>query len=146
MVLYKEKKIAERRKTLEQEIKISYQIYIEADDINASRIQSTISFVKNLFENCENVYLKEPEFEDESDLEEFSLRFYVSNEILEFGSSNPNDKDCFLEDMMEFVDTIAQAQSYANIEGQFSITENGEKQSYCFTSEEGDDYCDIIQQ
>lgn len=33
-------------------LKISYKIYLEAEDISQSRISSTASYVSNLFKNC----------------------------------------------------------------------------------------------
>ena len=39
-------------------LKISYKIYLEAEDISQSRISSTASYVSNLFKNCTNSYLQ----------------------------------------------------------------------------------------
>ena len=61
------------------QLEISYKIYLEADDIGQSRIYSSISFVKNRMENSRSVYFKNASFDDESDLDAFTLRFYVEN-------------------------------------------------------------------
>ena len=42
-------------------LKISYKIYLEAEDISQSRISSTASYVSNLFKNCTNSYLQKAE-------------------------------------------------------------------------------------
>ena len=37
-------------------LKISYKIYLEAEDISQSRISSTASYVSNLFKNCNSYF------------------------------------------------------------------------------------------
>lgn len=54
-------------------LKISYKIYLEAEDISQSRISSTASYVSNLFKNCTNSYLQKAEVDNESDMDD--LRF-----------------------------------------------------------------------
>lgn len=130
----------------ENSLKITYKIYLESDDINQSRILSTTSFMKNLFENCQNSYFKNVTIDDESDLEDFSLRFYVEQEVNEEECTAPKDAETFIPDMMEFLDMAAQAQSYVDMEGSFAIEYQGKKESYRFVSEGGQDYCEITKE
>ena len=58
-------------------LKISYKIYLEAEDISQSRISSTASYVSNLFKNCTNSYLQKAEVDNESDMDDFTLRRYI---------------------------------------------------------------------
>ena len=58
-------------------LKISYKIYLEAEDISQSRISSTASYVSNLFKNCTNSYLQKAEVDNESDMDDFTLRLYI---------------------------------------------------------------------
>ena len=46
-------------------VKIEYKIYLEAEDVSQSRIISSTSYVKNLFQNCGNQYFKGVELDDE---------------------------------------------------------------------------------
>ncbi|MBE5962916.1 MAG: hypothetical protein E7256_16320 [Lachnospiraceae bacterium] len=127
----------------ENGLKITYKIYLESDDIKQSRIISTASFMKNLFENCQNAYFKNVKIDNESDLEDFTLRLYAEHEVEEAECSAPDDAKTFIPDMVEFLDKIAQAQSYADLEGAFSIEYQGKKESYRFISESGQDFCDF---
>ena len=45
--------------------------------------------------------------------------------------------------MAEFVDAIAMAQSYLDMEGSFSISYGDVEENYSFVSEAGKDYCDF---
>ena len=84
-----------------EQLKISYKIYMEAEDIGQSRIHTSIAFVKNQFARSRSVYLQSAAFDDESDLDAFTLRFYVENEVCE--------EDCTsLEDAQSFVLDLAQ--------------------------------------
>lgn len=67
----------------ENQVKITYHIYLEAEDVSQSRILSSTSYVKNLFKNCGNHYFQGVDFDDESDLDDFTLRLFVEQEILE---------------------------------------------------------------
>ena len=130
----------------ENELVLTYKLYLEAEDVNQSRIISTTSFVKNLFANCGNTYLKQVEVDDESDLEDFALRLYVENEVKEIDCSAPEDANSFILDMAEFLDKIAMAHSYLEMEGNFSMEYQGRKATYSFSSESGQDYCDFIEE
>ena len=41
-----------------EQLKISYKIYMEAEDIGQSRIHTSIAFVKNQFARSRSVYLQ----------------------------------------------------------------------------------------
>lgn len=139
-------RLKEVNNTMNEKLRITYKIYLDAEDIKQSRISSTVSFVRNLFANCESTYFKNVELDDESDMEDFVLRLYVDHEVEEAECSSPEDAKTFPVDMMEFLDKIAQAQSYADIEGSFSIEYEGEKKSYRFTSESSQDFCDFVEE
>lgn len=124
-------------------MRITYKIYMEAEDISQSRILSSTSFVKNLLKNCGNSYFQNAKVDDESELEDFTLRLYVESEIEEELCSSVEDRDTFIGDMAEVLDRIAQAQSYMDMEGNFSIEYDGKQEAYAFTSEEGMDYCNF---
>lgn len=127
-------------------MKITYKIYMEAEDVSQTRILSSTSFVKNLLKNCGNSYFQNAETDEESDLEDFVLRLYVESETEEEVCSSVEDRDAFIGDMAEVLDRIAQAQSYMDMEGSFSIEYDGRKEAYTFTSEEGMDYCNFEEQ
>lgn len=130
----------------ENELVLTYKLYLEAEDINQSRIISTTSFVKNLFANCENTYFKQAKVDDESDLEDFVLRLYVVHEVKEMACTAPEDASSFILDMAEFLDKIAQAHSYLEMEGSFSLEYQGKKGMYSFSSGSGQDYCDFVEE
>ena len=129
----------------QNELVLTYKLYLEAEDINQSRIISTTSFVKNLFANCGNTYLKQVKVEDESDLEDYALRLYVEHEVKEVDCTAPEDASSFILDMAEFLDKISQAHSYLEMEGSFSIDYQGRKDAYSFSSESGQDFCDFVE-
>ena len=108
-------------------LKISYKIYLEAEDISQSRISSTASYVSNLFKNCTNSYLQKAEVDNESDMDDFTLRLYIDEKVEEEECSSPECAEGFLE----------------NIEGSFSISYHGVEDTFRFRSEAGSDLCDI---
>ena len=124
-------------------LKLKYKIYLEAEDISCSRIASTTSYFKNLFQNCTNSYLQKAQVDDECDMDDFTLRLYVEETIEEETCQNTEDAKSFLGDMAEFVDAIAMAQSYLDMEGSFSISYGDVEENYSFVSEAGKDYCDF---
>lgn len=171
------------------QLKITYKIYLEADDISQSRIQASTAFVKNLLRGCRNTYLKAASIEDESDLDEFTLRLFIGNEIVENGGTengsmgdgstesvgmesgntengsmedggtesvdmengnaesadigNEDDAESFVLDMAEFLDAVASAHSFMDMEGSFLWEYKGERKTYSFRSESGSDHCDF---
>ncbi len=127
-----------------ERMKITYKIYLEAEDVSQSRILSTTSYFKNLFQNCTNRYLQMAKVDDECDMEDFALRLYVEETIEEEDCRYPEEARAFLGDMAEFVDAIARAHSYLDMEGSFSISYEGVEERYTFTSEPGRDDCDFF--
>ncbi len=127
----------------ENQLKITYKIFLEAEDIKGSRILSTKTFVTHFFENCKNVYLNHINIDDECDLEEYILRLYVDHEIEEECRCN-QDAENFVTDMAEFLDQLAQAQSFLDMEGDFTIEFHGNREAYQFKSEEGQNYCEFM--
>ena len=77
-------------------LKISYKIYLEAEDISQSRISSTASYVSNLFKNCTNSYLQKAEVDNESDMDDFTLRLYIDEKVEEEACSSPECAEGFL--------------------------------------------------
>jgi len=131
---------------MSQSLKLSYKIYLEAEDIKQSRIGACASFLRNLFDNCGNTYFKNVEIDNESDMDDFSLRLYVDHTVEEEVCSNEEDAKGFILDFAEFVDKIAAAQSYMDLEGSFTYEYDGEKNAYRFISESGKDFCDFEEQ
>lgn len=130
---------------MSEQMKITYKIYLEAEDVSQSRILSTTSYFTNLFKNCTNYYLQSAEVDDECDLEDFTLRLYVEENIEEEVCSHEEDAKAFLGDMAEFLDAISMAQSYLDMEGSFSISFEGVEEEYTFASEAGKDFCDFFE-
>lgn len=128
----------------ENKLKITYKIFLEAEDIKETRILSTKAFVTNFFKNCQNIYLNQSILDDESDLEEYILRLYVDNEIEEEVCGCTKDAENFIADIAEFLDLLAQAQSFLDMEGDFTIEYQGNRETYQFKSEEGLNYCDFV--
>ena len=124
-------------------LKISYKIYLEAEDISQSRISSTASYVSNLFKNCTNSYLQKAEVDNESDKDDFTLRLYIDEKVEEEACSSPECAEGFLENIAEFLDAVAAAHSYLDMEGSFSISYHGVEDTFRFRSEAGSDLCDI---
>ena len=79
-------------------LKLTYKIYLEAEDISCSRIASTTSYFKNLFQNCTNSYLQKAQVDDECDMDDFTLRLYVEETIVEEICQNTEDAKSFLGD------------------------------------------------
>ncbi len=126
-----------------EQMKIQYKIYLEAEDISQPRIQSSIAFVKNMLQGCRNVYFKSAALDDESSLDEFALRLYIENDIQEAPCSSPEDAESFVLDMAEFLDAIAAAHSYMDMEGSFTWEYGGRQKAYQFHSESGLGYCEM---
>lgn len=124
---------------------ITYKIYLEAEDISGSRIQSCVANVRNLLTNHRNVYLKNASIDDESEIEELVLRLYIEQEVHEERCASNEDAQNFVLDMAEFLDSVAAANSYMDLEGSFSWEYKEQKKSYTFQSESGMDYCDIVE-
>ena len=128
------------------QLSIIYKIYLEADDISASRIKSCTAFMRRLLEGSRNSYLKHADIDDESDLDEFTMRFYIENSIHEDVCVSTDDAESFVLDMAELLDKAASAQSYMDMEGSFSWEYDGRQKKYRFRSESGQDYCEIVEE
>lgn len=128
------------------QLSIRYKIYLEADDISASRIKSSTAFMRHLLEGSRNSYLKHADIDDESDLDEFTMRFYIENSIHEDVCTSTDDAESFVLDMAELLDKAASAQSYMDMEGSFSWDFDGRQKKYRFQSESGQDYCEIVEE
>lgn len=128
------------------QLSITYKIYLEADDISASRIKSSTAFMRRLLEGSRNSYLKHADIDDESDLDEFTMRFYIENSIHEDVCASTDDAESFVLDMAELLDKAASAQSYMDMEGSFSWEFDGRQKKYRFQSESGQDYCEIVEE
>lgn len=129
----------------EQTLKISYKIYMDAEDVSQSRILSCVSNVESMIKNHKNTYIKQAEFDNESDMEDFVLRFYVEEQIEE-EDADTDQAEAFLDELAELLDEIAHAHSFLDMEGSFSIDFAGEHIAYTFSSEAGDGLCEFIEQ
>lgn len=130
----------------EQTLEITYNIYLEAEDISQSRIMSAASYVKELVNNHDNSYLNRAEFDDESNLDDFSFRLFAKESITEETCKNAEDAKAFIDDIVDLLFDIAHMHSFLNMEGDFSILYNGERKQYTFCSESGDSLCDFNEQ
>lgn len=127
----------------ENQVKIEYKIFLEAEDVSQSRIRSCTSYFQNILNNCNNIYFHNVKVDNESDPEDFTLRLYVEKEIDEECSSAEDAKH-FAEDMMGLLDMIAQANSFLAMEGSFRVTYKGITTAYTFTKEETQGACEFI--
>lgn len=130
----------------EQRLNITYNIYLEAEDVSQSRIMSAVSYVNDLIKNHKNSYLNRAEFDDESDLDDFVFRFYAKEAIEEETCTNAEDARAFVDDIVDVLFEIAHMHSFLNMEGDFSMIWNGEQKKYTFSSESGDSLCDFEEQ
>lgn len=127
-------------------VKINYKIYLEAEDISQSRIQSCTSFVNEIIKNHANRYLNRAKITDECDMEDFVLRLYAEEEITEAVCSSEEDAKAFVDDTVDLLFDIAHMHSFLDMEGSFSVELNGENRAYTFHSESGDSLCDFEEQ
>ncbi len=128
------------------QLAITYKIYLEAEDVSVTRIKSSTSFVHSLFQNNQNIYLKNAQIDDESELEELILRLYIEKEIQEETASSKEAAQDFVLDLAQVLDAIAAANSYMDMEGSFSWSFDGEEKRYRFCSESGQDFCEIMEE
>lgn len=124
-------------------VKISYKIFLEAEDVSQSRILSCASYMKNILAGCGNSYISRAVLDDESDMDDFVLRLFVDEEIEEAECGNGEMAESFIDDMAGLVTEIAQAHSFLEMDGSFSISYKGETLGYTYTSAGGDDGCDF---
>lgn len=126
---------------MSDKLKITYKIFLEAEDVSQSRIASCTAFVKKAFKNHKNPYINRAEFDDESDMEEFALRLYADETIKEEECANREAAEGFVDNFAELLDEIAHLHSFLDMEGAFAITYEGEALSYTFSSERGYGTC-----
>ena len=124
-------------------MKMNYKIFLEAEDVSQSRILSCASYMKNILANHKNPYISRAILDYESDMDDFVLRLFVEETIEEETCANQEMAEGFIDDMAELVTEIAQAHSFLDMEGSFSIAYEGESLAYAFTSTSGDDGCDF---
>ena len=124
-------------------MKMNYKIFLEAEDVSQSRILSCASYMKNILANHKNPYISRAVLDDESYMDDFVLRLFVEETIEEETCANQEMAEGFIDDMAELVTEIAQAHSFLDMEGSFSIAYEGEALAYAFTSASGDDGCDF---
>lgn len=76
-------------------------------------------------------------------MDDFTLRLYIDEKVEEEECSSPECAEGFLENIAEFLDAVAAAHSYLDMEGSFSISYHGVEDTFRFRSEAGSDLCDI---
>lgn len=140
---YKYKILKKVNKVMSDAMKMNYKIFLEAEDVSQTRILSCASYMKNMLANHRNPYISRAVLDDESDLDDFVLRFFVEEKIEEETCADQEMAENFIDDMAEFVTEIANAHSFMDMEGSFAIAYEGESLSYTFTSAAGDDGCDF---
>lgn len=124
-------------------MKINYKIFLEAEDVSQSRIMSCAAYVKNVLANHKNPYISRAVVDDESDMDDFVIRLFVEETIEEETCASQEMAESFVDDMAELVTEMAQAHSFLDMEGSFSITYEGESLAYAYTSTSGDAGCDF---
>ena len=125
------------------QLSATYKIYLEAEDVSFSRIQSSVTFVKNLLAGSSNSYLRQSVIEDESEPGEYTLRCSIAGDIREAECTSQEDAGGLAFDLAQSLETIAGANSYMEMEGSLSWQYGTERKNYKFRSESGQDYCDI---
>ena len=76
-------------------------------------------------------------------MDDFTLRLYIDEKVEEEACGSPECAEGFLENIAEFLDAVAAAHSYLDMEGSFSISYHGVEDTFRFRSEAGSDLCDI---
>ncbi len=125
------------------EFQYEIKIFLEAEDVSQSRIKSSFSSVNAMLKQSPNPYLKEMEFEDESDLDEFVLRLYLQKDGTEDKCTDAEAARGFLDDAAELLDEIAHIHSFLDMEGSIKAGYKGEQEAYTFTSESGSAFCEF---
>lgn len=120
---------------------IDYKIFMEAEDVAQSRILSSGSYVAKSLAAHKNPYLAKAQVDNQSDLDEFTVRFYVDEHIEEEHCENTDAAEGFLDELAELLAEFARMHSYLDMEGSFSISFAGEQIAYRFFSEAGESNC-----
>lgn len=126
-----------------EQLKINYKIFFEAEDVSQTRIMSCAAYVKNVLANHKNPYINCAVVDDESDMEDFIVRLFVEETIEEETCTNREMAEAFIDDMAELVTEMAQAHSFLDMDGSFSIKYGDDALAYSYTSVSGDAGCDF---
>lgn len=124
-------------------MQIEYKIFLEAEDVAQSRILSCASYFRNILAEHTNPYISRAVVDDESDMDDFVLRLFVDERIGGEDCADQKMAERFADDMAELVTEIAQAHSFLDMEGSFSIRCVGISSAYAFASAGGDAGCDF---
>ncbi|MBO5372001.1 MAG: hypothetical protein J6A75_04675 [Lachnospiraceae bacterium] len=124
------------------QIKFNGKIYLEAEDVAQTRILSTTSAVEAVFKNSKNPYISAMKVEADNDMEDFILRICICAEIEEI-CENDQNVEMLAPQLAELLTDLAQAHSYLEMEGRFSVECGELKEAYRIISEGGDDLCDF---
>ena len=129
----------------EKKLQFNCKIYLEAEDISQSRILSTAAYVKKLLQGSQNPYIAGIQIDNESDMEDFIFRLYLEADKTEERCSDEESADMLAPQIAEVLSEIAQAHSYLDMEGDFTVNFNGKMESYRFASESGNSFCDFYE-
>ena len=129
-----------------EKLVIDYKIFREADEVAQSRSLSSEGYLKNSLAASKNPYIARAEIDNESDLDDFTLRLYVEEHIEEEKCEDADAAEAFLDEMANLLAEIAHIHSFLDMEGSFSIDFEGEHIAYTFTSEAGSRLCDFTEQ
>lgn len=135
--------IMKRENVMSDAVKLSYKIFLEAEDVSRSRIASYAANMKCILGNHRNPYINCAVVDDESDLDDYVLRLFVDETVEEDVCANKEMAEAFVDDMAELVTELAEANSFLDMEGSFSISYRGETLAYAYTSASGDAGCDF---
>lgn len=124
-------------------VKLSYKIFLEAEDVSRARIASYAANMKYILGNHRNPYINCAVVDDESDLDDYVLRLFVDETVEEDVCASTEMAEAFVDDMAELVTELAEANSFLDMEGSFSISYRGETLAYAYTSASGDAGCDF---
>lgn len=124
-------------------VKLSYKIFLEAEDVSRSRIASYAANMKHMLRNHRNPYINCAVVDDESDLDDYVLRLFVDETVEEDVCTSTEMAEAFVDDMAELVAELAESNSFLDMEGSFSISYRGETLAYAYTSASGDAGCDF---
>lgn len=123
-------------------IKLNCDIFLEAEDIAHTRIQSTTECLKNVFKVHKNPYIKAMQIDVNNNLNDFVLRIEVKSTMEEV-CEDLEAAEMLAPQLAEMLDEFSQAHSYLEIEGKFSAEYADVKESYRIVSEGGSSFCDF---
>jgi hypothetical protein len=124
-------------------LKLSYKIFLEAEDVSQSRILSCTSYLNKVVDTHRNPYIRRAVIDNENDMDEFVLRLYIDETVEEETCTGREDAEGFVDELAALLNDLAHAQSFLEMEGSFAIDYEGEHLSFSFTSEAGASACDF---